>query len=264
MVIDFHTHIFPEKIAAKAISSLGFRSGNMTPVCDATIDTMKATMQSQNVDKSVVLNIATNPSQQRNVNDFAISLLTDERLIPFGSVHPDNADALDELDRLKSAGIKGIKLHPDYQNFFVDDKKMLPIYEKIASLGLITVFHSGVDIGYANTVHCTPERLARVLDCFGNAPVIAAHFGGYMMTSEVLECLCGTPVYIDTAFSFAKLPPDYARSIISAHGTDKILFGTDMPWSSPVNEIAYLNSLGLNDDDLNKILYKNAKTLLNI
>lgn len=264
MVIDFHTHLFPGKIAGKATQSLAHRAGGTTPFCDATVESMTSFMKEQGVQKSVVLNIATNPAQQKNVNDFAISLLNNESFIPFGSVHPDSENYSDELERLKEAGIKGIKLHPDYQNFFVDDDRMLPVYEKIASLGLITVFHAGVDIGYANTIHCTPERLLRVLDSFGNAPVVAAHWGGYMMYDEVMENLCGTKIYLDTAFSYAKMPPDYARNIVKAHSSDRILFGTDMPWSCPVDEIRFINSLDLDSLTVEKILCNNAKRLLNI
>ena len=264
MVIDFHTHLFPEKIAAKAVASLEHRAGGTTPFSDGTVERMETVMKQQGVDKSVVLNIATNPKQQENVNNFAISLLGNDSFVPFGSVHPDSENALDELERLKQSGIKGVKLHPDYQNFFVDDDKMLPIYEKIASLGLITVFHAGVDIGYANVVHCTPERLLRVLDSFGGAPVVAAHWGGYMMYSDVMEFLVGTKIFLDTSFSYAKMPPDYARNIVKAHGAEKILFGTDMPWSCPKDEMRFISSLELTKQECDAILCNNAKTLLDI
>ncbi len=264
MVIDFHTHLFPEKIAEKALHSLAHRSGGMTPCGDATPETMKKIINEQGVSKSVVLNIATNPRQQTNVNNFAISLLGSDCLVPFGSVHPDSENALQELERLKEAGIKGVKLHPDYQDFFVDDDKMLPIYEKIASLGLITVFHAGVDIGFANVVHCTPERLLRVLDSFGDAPVIAAHWGGYMLYNDVMNYLVGTKVYLDTSFSYSKYPPDYARNIIKEHSADKILFGTDMPWSSPKDELQFIDSLDIEETDKQKILFDNAESLLGL
>ena len=120
-------------------------------------------------------------------------------------------------DRLKAAGIKGIKLHPDYQGFFVDEKRMLPIYKKISELGFITVFHAGVDIGFPEPVHCTPTMLLRVLDAFGDAPVVAAHFGGYLLWKEVYDVLCGTDIYLDTAFSSGKMPPRYAKEIIDKH-----------------------------------------------
>lgn len=264
MIIDFHVHAFPDALAAKALPLLSKCSGGVKPNYDATISGLESYLAKNNVDYAVVLNIATNPHQEKKVNDFAISLLEKQNIIPFGSVHPDSPNALSELERLAKAGIRGIKLHPDYQHFFVDDEKMFPIYKKIAELGFITVFHAGVDIGYPKPVHCTPERLLRVLDLFDDAPVVAAHFGGWLLWDSVLEDLCGTQVYLDTAFSSGKMPPDYAKELIKAHGADKVLLGSDMPWSDTLDEVRFVQSLDLSAEDEEKILSNNAKRLLNI
>ena len=264
MMIDFPVHAFPDPVAQKAIPTLSATSGGVVPAYDGTIASLKRHLTENGVDKAVILNIATNTHQQKKVNDFAISLLSDEQLVPFGSVHPESPDALSELERLKAAGIRGIKLHPDYQNFFVDEERLFPIYEKAAELGLITVFHAGVDIGYPEPVHCTPERLARVLDRFGDAPVVAAHFGGYLLWDSVLEHLCGTKVYLDTAFSYGKIPPDYAKKILAAHDSERILLGSDMPWSTAANEVRLIRALGLSEQTVEKILSINAKRLLGI
>lgn len=264
MIIDFHVHAFPDALAAKALPLLSKCSGGVKPNYDATISGLESYLAKNNVDYAVVLNIATNPHQEKKVNDFAISLLEKKNIIPFGSVHPDSPNALSELERLAKAGIRGIKLHPDYQHFFVDDEKMFPIYKKIAELGFITVFHAGVDIGYPKPVHCTPERLLCVLDLFDDAPVVAAHFGGWLLWDSVLEDLCGTKVYLDTAFSSGKMPPDYAKELIKAHGADKVLLGSDMPWSDTLDEVRFVQSLDLSAEDEEKILSNNAKRLLNI
>lgn len=264
MIIDFHVHAFPDALAAKALPLLSKCSGGVKPNYDATISGLESYLAKNNVDYAVVLNIATNPHQEKKVNDFAISLLEKKNIIPFGSVHPGSPNALSELERLAKAGIRGIKLHPDYQHFFVDDEKMFPIYKKIAELGFITVFHAGVDIGYPKPVHCTPERLLRVLDLFDDAPVVAAHFGGWLLWDSVLEDLCGTQVYLDTAFSSGKMPPDYAKELIKAHGADKVLLGSDMPWSDTLDEVRFVQSLDLSAEDEEKILSNNAKRLLNI
>ena len=264
MIIDFHVHAFPDALAAKALPLLSKCSGGVKPNYDATISGLESYLAKNNVDYAVVLNIATNPHQEKKVNDFAISLLEKKNIIPFGSVHPDSPNALSELERLAKSGIRGIKLHPDYQHFFVDDEKMFPIYKKIAEFGFITVFHAGVDIGYPNPVHCTPERLLRVLDLFDDAPVVAAHFGGWLLWDSVLEDLCGTKVYLDTAFSSGKMPPDYAKELIKAHGADKVLLGSDMPWSDTLGEVRFVQSLDLSAEDEEKILSNNAKRLLNI
>lgn len=264
MLIDFHTHAFPDAVAEKAIPALSKCSGGVVPAYDGKIDSLKAHMRAHGVAHSVVLNIATNPHQEKKVNDFAISLLGDEMLVPFGSVHPESENALAELERLAEAGIKGIKLHPDYQNFFVDEERLFPIYKKIADLGFITVFHSGADIGYPKPVHCTPQRLLKVLDLFGDAPVVAAHFGGYMLWEEVMKHLCGTQIYFDTAFSYGKIPPDFAKEIILSHDPNRILLGSDLPWSTATNEERLIRSLQLDAAVTDAILFNNAKRLLSI
>lgn len=261
-MIDFHIHSFPDQLAVRAIPSLSACGGGIKPTYDGKISSLKSALAQNGVDMGVVLNIATNPHQQKKVNDFAISLVGDDTIVPFGSVHPDSPDALSELERLKAAGIKGVKLHPDYQGFFVDEKRLFPIYEKIAELGLITVFHAGVDIGYPEPVHCTPQRLLNILDIFGDAPVVAAHFGGYLQWDDVLEKLCGTKVYFDTAFSAGKMPPQYARKIIKAHDTKRILLGSDMPWSTAQREARLIASLNLTSEETENILCNNAKRLL--
>lgn len=264
MVIDFHTHAFPEKIAQKTIDILSEKCGDAVSEHDGTANSLVAKIKNDNCDLAVVLNISTNAKQQRNVNDFAISLLSNSNLIPFGSVHPDSEDAIAELCRIKDAGLKGIKFHPDYQGFFVDDEKMFPLYEKAAALGLITVFHAGVDIGVPDPVHCTPERLLKVLPIFGDVPVVAAHMGGYLLWEEVLEKLAGTNIYLDTSYSYGNIPPIWATKLIKKHGADKILFGSDMPWSRTGNEMKLINSLPISEEEKEQIFYKNACRILGI
>lgn len=262
MIIDFHTHCFPEKIAAAALKKLSKASGNPEPFHAGSHNDLIAFLDSKGIDKAVVLNIATNPKQQKNVNDFASSLLEYESLIPFGSVHPDSPDAVEELYRIKEMGLKGVKFHPDYQNFFVDEERMFPLYKKISELGLITVFHAGVDIGVPGDVHCTPDRLANALPVFQSAPVVAAHMGGWLMWPQVLEKLVGLELYFDTSFSFNRMPPYWAHDIIKAHGAEKILLGSDMPWSATDNEIRFIDSLDLDENERELILSKNAEKLL--
>lgn len=264
MIIDFHTHCFPDKIAGKALGVLSKASGMMYPYHSGNADSLVSALREGGADKGVVLSIATNTRQQRSVNDFAVSLLSRDELIPFGSIHPDSEDAVQELERLHEAGIKGVKFHPEYQNFFVDDDRMLPLYEKLGSLGMITVFHSGFDLGYNPPFHCTPERLSRVLDAFSGAPVVAAHFGGVAELDDTLRYLCGKDVYLDTAFACGVVAPHTAKQIIDAHSADRILFGTDLPWSSVKRSLGFVDCLGLSDEDYKKITGGNARRLLNI
>lgn len=263
MVIDFHTHCFPDKIAKNTIEKLSYISGGLIPQTDGTKDSLFYLMSKDGVDKSVVLSIATNANQQKKVNDFAISLES-EKIIPFGSVYPFSEDWEEELERLKDNGIKGIKLHPDYQQFFVDDERLFPIYKKIEKLEFILIFHAGEDFGFPPPYKATPERLKKVITLI-ETPVVCAHWGGLSMGEDVLKHLCGNDnCYFDTAFGYGTMPKDMAKRILDKKGTDKILFGSDCPWNSPSWDIGMLKTMGLTTDEEDKILYKNAEKLLGI
>lgn len=263
MIIDFHTHAFPQRIAERAIDKLSFTSGGLAPQTNGSAESLKEEMKKDGVDISVVLSIATNPAQQNNVNNFAAELNGDASLYAFGSVHPDAPDALSELERIKSLGLKGVKFHPEYQKFYVDAEKMKPIYKKISSLGLITVFHAGYDYGYAPPYHCMPENMARALKWF-DSPVIAAHWGGVNSGMQVLKHLAGLPIWFDVSFGYAAIPRGIALMITEKHTPDKMLFGSDMPWHRPSWEMRLINTLGLSDSEKDKIYFKNAAKLLSI
>lgn len=261
MLIDFHTHAFPEKIAEKAINKLSFASGGLTPHTDGTFADLKRLLKESKIDKAVVLSIATNGTQQAKVNDFAASINDNENIFAFGSVFPESSDALYELERIKALGLKGVKLHPDYQGFSVDDEKMKPIYKKISELGLITVFHAGQDYGFPPPYGATPEKLEKALSWF-DSPVVAAHYGGIGCGEEVLGRLCGKDIYFDTSFGYGTLPKYYAQKIIERHGADKILFGTDTPWHTAKMEISLLDTLQISPAEFQKITHLNAEKLL--
>jgi len=263
MIIDFHTHSFPARIVDNAMGELIRRFGNMVPTYDGSEEGMQKYAEELGVDYCVVLNIATNPRQQANVNNFAASS-NHGRIVSFGSVHPMAEDAFAEVDRIKALGLKGIKLHPDYQDFWIDDKRFFPLYRKIGQLGLITVFHAGQDMGCFEPVHCTPERLATILPLFGGAPVVAAHMGSNYMWREVEEQLCGKDIYFDTAYTYGNMPPAQGRRIAQKHGVDRILLGSDMPWSRTTDEMRYIQSWGFSDGENAKIFGENAAKLLNL
>ena len=192
MLIDFHAHAFLDKLAAGAVSSLAAKAG-FTPFTDGTVSGTEALMKSQAVDRFVVLNIAVSPRTERHVNDFALSLLGKENIIPFGSVHPDSENALSELERLKKAGVRGIKFHNEYQNFFVDDEKAFPIYERCAKLGFIMLFHGGADRGFSPPVKTKPKCMRRVALRFPEAKIVVAHLGGQDMQEEAVQASPSIP-----------------------------------------------------------------------
>ncbi|MBO4941402.1 MAG: amidohydrolase family protein [Clostridia bacterium] len=263
MVIDFHTHAFPEKIAQKAIEKLAYTSGGLIPQHKGTLESLKEEMDKDGVDVSVVLGIATNPKQQQNVNNFAAEINADSRFVGFGSVHPDAPDVLFELERIKELGLKGVKFHPEYQNFFVDEEKMKPIYKKISQLGLITIFHAGHDLGYSEPFHCMPENLERALGWF-SAPVVAAHWGGAGCAKLVEKHLAGCDVWFDLSFGYGTMPKSFAQKIVDKHTPDRLLFGSDMPWHRPSWEMRLIESLDISKEDKDKIYYQNAQKLLDL
>ena len=263
MLIDFHTHAFPDKIAERAMANLSHAAGGLYPQTRGNLSSLKEELQKDGVDLAVVQCIATKPGQQKAVNDFAFRINETPGFLAFGSVHPDAPDAFEELERIKAAGLKGIKLHPEYQGFYVDEARLKPLYRRISELGFITLFHAGQDFGYMPPFRCTPERMKRALAWF-DAPVVAAHWGGKGYGEEVLELLCGEHVYFDTAFGYSTMPKQMAQAIIDRHGTDRILFGSDLPWHRPAWEMRLLNSLDLSDADREKIYFRNAMKLLGL
>ncbi len=263
MLIDFHTHAFPEKIASRAMGKLSFEGGGLVPQTDGTLASLKAEMTKDGVDISVVHSIATNPRQQSSVNTYAIEMNRDPAIVSFGSVHPDAPDALEELERIHAAGLKGVKLHPEYQRFYAGDERMKPIYRKISQLGLITLFHAGYDYGFPPPYHCMPDQLLAARKWL-DSPIVAAHWGGADCGVEVLEKLCGLDIWFDLSFGYGCMPKPIAQAIVDKHTPDRLLFGSDMPWHRPSWELRLINALDLTPGDREKILYRNAQVLLDL
>ena len=220
-------------------------------------------MREQGVDRFAVLNIAVSPKTERHVNDFAISLLDrGDTVLPFGSVHPSSPDAFSELERLKNAGVCGIKFHNEYQNFFVDDESAFPVYERCAELGFIMLFHGGADRGFSPPVKTAPRRMRRVALRFPQAKIIVAHLGGQDMQQEAIDELADTNVYIDTSFVSRSVEPSVAERSIRAFGFDRVIFGSDCPWDTPANTVAFLQAMDFSQEEYEKIYSKNALKIL--
>ncbi|MEA4889181.1 MAG: amidohydrolase family protein [Clostridiaceae bacterium] len=262
-MIDFHMHIFPDQLAGRALSTISRNSGGLEPCFDGTLAGLQTLMKSNGIDNGVVLMIATKPEQETAINRFAIEH-SHGNLLFFGSVHPHSKNIRKNLQMLKEAGIRGIKLHPEYQNFSVDDPEVLPVYQMIAEMGFITVFHAGLDIGFDVPGRCRPAALARILPYFEGAPVVAAHLGGYMLWEEVERELVGKPIFFDTAYSYGTIPLPLVNRIIREHGVERILFGSDTPWSNPGQEITFINHLTLTAAEKNAVLDHNARRLLGL
>ena len=265
MVIDFHTHIFPDKIAERSIEALETVSG-ITAATDGTLQGLLVSMEKESVDLSVILPVVTKPSQFETVNQFAaeINEKYKGKLISFGGIHPDSEDYKAELNRIKELGLPGIKLHPDYQGVMIDDERNMRIIEYADSLGLIIMVHAGVDIGLPNPVHCPPDKAAKVIDALKPDKLILAHFGGWKQWEEVYELLAGKHVYFDTSFTFDYIEQEMFLKILQKHGHEKVLFATDSPWSDVGKAVETVQNMPLGQDVIEDILSRNAKKLLEI
>ena len=268
MVVDFHVHCFPDRLALRAIPELA-AAGGIQPYSDGTVSGLRRSMREAGVSLSVVQPVATRPQQVRVINAWAAeqeairrSSRQPEQLLFFGTLHPDLVDWREEIGRIREDGLLGIKFHPDYQGFFVDEERMWPFYEALLQEGLIILFHAGEDVGFPPPVHCTPEGLARVLHRFPGGRIVAAHMGGYRCWEGVARHLVGKEIYFDTSFSFADLGAAGMARLIRAHGPRKVLFGTDSPWTGQKESLASIQGLDLPPGAEERILYRNALSLL--
>lgn len=278
MIIDFHTHTFPDKIAAAAIEKL--KSASHTKAFTGGTDSeLLASMATCGIDKSVVLPVATNPKKIPHINDISAAKNGQNGLIYFAAMHPDFEDAKNEIRRIKSMGITGIKLHPVYQDIDFDDIRTLRILEYAEENELITVVHAGLDVGFPGVERCTPKMIKNAVSAISPKKLVLAHMGGWKMWQKAAEMLSGRGLFIDTSFSIGKMTEetpyyseeelkllnfDEAKSVIDAFGENNVLFGTDSPWSDQKNEIENILNLPIGDDVREKIFYKNAKGLLGI
>ncbi len=271
MLIDFHTHIFPDAIAPRTIQALiggiakeqgeAYLEGKTLHYTDATLQGLLASMEEQGVNRSVCLPIVTKLSQTESINRFAEGI-RNEKTLSFGSLHPMQEDWEQVLESLAERGFRGIKLHPQFQFCDMDAPESVRIIRKAEQLGLLVMFHAGVDIGLPPPVYATPEKICHVLEYTEGSHLIAAHLGGWQMWDDVERYLVGTPVYLDTAFIKDHIAPGQAKRIIENHGAEKILFGSDSPWERPADTLAFLQSLGLSQEQLDCITHKNALQLL--
>ena len=260
-VIDVHTHVWPDAVAPRAIDALT-DGARPQPYYDGTVDGLVRQMDAVGVDVSVLQPVATRPDQVRSINDFSASLRT-PRLVAFGAMHPGLDDPEREVERMAELGIRGMKFHPEFQDFDPNDPRMHRIYRRAADLGLIILFHAGVDPAY-ETVRGVPTTFKRIITGYPDLTIILAHLGGYRVWEDVAEHLMGERVYLDTAYTLGHLPAADVAAIIRGHGTDRILFGSDGPWRDAADDIRELAELGLEHDQLEAIYWRNAAQLLDL
>jgi predicted TIM-barrel fold metal-dependent hydrolase len=261
MIIDIHTHIYPDKAAQKAVVGIGTFYGVSIPERAGTADDLIAIGTQAGIDRFVMLPCAKNGLQVRKINDFTASVRDahPKRIIPFGTLHPDMANPDDEIDRIIALGFRGIKIHPDFQHINIDDEGMFRLYSLLEGR-LPVLFHTG-------DYRCDrshPARLARVIDAFPRLTVVAAHFGGWGMAGMGWECLHDKRCYIDISSSYAMMGPTLMTELIRRFGVERTLFGSDYPMYDPIEAVHEVERLGLTDDERERVLYRNAQTLLGL
>lgn len=261
MIVDFHTHIFPPAIREKAMHKLETNSG-LTPAYDGSPEALVEYGRGNGVGWSVTLPVATNPDKVESINDYAISLLNMPGIVSFGGMHHEFAGWKAELARIKAAGIRGIKLHPEYQGgVYINDGRLVDIMRECGRLGLIVSSHCGDDWAYPGCDHCAPAMIAEILPAMPETVFVASHFGSFHMANEVLDHLVGKRVWIDTSISFVEQPEQCAE-ITRTHHSDKLLFATDSPWADQKLAVDFIRELRLDRELTEKIYFRNAFDLL--
>ena len=269
MIIDIHTHIFPEKIAKKTIEYLS-EKGGIPPFSDGSFTGLLSEMEKGGVSIAINLPVVTAPRQFESINSFAADInaspdVDGARIISFAGIHPRCEDIEGKMKFIAESGFIGVKLHPDYQETFIDDEGYVEILECAKKYDLVVVTHAGVDGGYRGCpVRCTPDRVKGLIDRVGYGKFVLAHMGANERAEEVIDTLCGLDVYFDTAYVLRNMSRETFMRMLEKHGADRILFASDSPWSSIEGDVKIIKSFGLGKEIEDKIFYENAKGLLGI
>lgn len=260
-IIDFHVHVYPDAIARKAADNVReFYDGIGNNSIDGSVETLLRHGKQAGIAGFAILPVATKPERTRHINEFIVQqAAAHSEFYGFGTVHADMEGLMDEVDFIQHSGLRGIKIHPDYQTFAIDDPRMFPVYEQIQGVMPI-VFHMG-DLRYD---YSHPARLRNVLEQFPNLQAVAAHFGGYQMRDVAREVLTNTKCLFDTSSSLMFMEPGVAEEHIRHYGAERFMYGTDFPMWDPVVEVERFFNLDLTDDEKEQIAWKTAAQLLKL
>ena len=257
-IIDFHTHVYPDRLADKATQATCDFYGLCTDQT-GTVEQLQQKGQAAGIDRFVLLPVAVHPQGVRRVNEFIVEQVREHpEFYGFGPVHPDLEDMTGEIDYIRSSGLLGVKLHPDMQEINTDDERLFPLNERLRAIGMPLFVHCGDE--HRDFSH--PRRLRRVLDRFPGLTVIAAHLGGWSKWEEALACLQDTDCYLDISSCMMFMPPERVVAYVRAFGAHRVLFGTDFPIWDPVTEVRSLMALPLTDDEKEQVFYRNAGRII--
>ena len=260
-IIDAHCHIYPDRIAQKASASTG-DFYDLTPLLDGKISTLLKEGEKAGIEHFVVQSVATAPNQVSSINRFIASSVAESngKFTGLGTLHPDSKTIKEDVEEIIALGLKGVKLHPDIQQFKIDDYRMLKIYE-LCEGRLPILLHTGDSrFDYSN-----PNRMKPILNIYTDLTVIGAHLGGWSMWQEAAENLCRYKnFYVDSSSSLYALSPEKAKQFIMAYGTKRVLFGTDYPMWNPKTELDLFMGLDLTEQEREDILYNNAARMFGL
>ncbi len=258
-ICDAHAHIFPQKISQKAVSSIGDFYNIPMAFKNGVSEELIKSGSRIGTTHYLVCSTATVPHQVKSINDFIVNECSlHPEFVGFGTLHPDYDDIGSEVERIINSGLKGIKIHPDFQQFYIDEDKAFKIYKAIE--GRLPIL---IHMGDSRYDYSRPKRLENVMKACPDLDVFAAHLGGYERWDEAVACLFGKNIHFDSSSSLEFISPEFSKDIIRGFGADRIFFGTDFPMWDHYGEIQRFMKLGLTDDENKKILSKNFKEYFN-
>lgn len=260
--IDAHCHIYPEKIASRAVAGTDTFYGEKS-LCKGTSGDLVERGIKAGIDHFIVQSVATTPHQVRSINEFIANEVQNSQglFTGLGTLHPDSTDIKGDIEHILELGLHGVKLHPDIQAFKIDDYRCLKIYELCEQKNIPILLHTGDSrFDYSN-----PNRLLPVLQIYTNLKVVGAHLGGWSVWDEAKEKLQNLPnFYVDCSSCFGFISKEKVKELIRHYGADRVLFGTDYPMWLPEKEIEALLSLSLDESEIKCILNINAKKVFNL
>ena len=260
MIIDFHTHYYPDDLAYRALHGVD-------DVCEGdnngTYDGLKRAMLNAGVDRAVVLAVCNRPGHEEKINSFILGK-TDETIIPFFSVHPYSENAPYLVRKYADLGIKGIKLHPNMQQFRLNDERLLPLCRAIRDSGIIALFHCGKPGRTATSFDVYPSDFLPLMDILDPEHTVLAHTGGYGISDSEINVLRSINVYTDLSLAASQFTPDRMKSILEFLPADRMLFGSDSPWRDIKASLDFIRCLCKNDTALQQLMHANAEKLLGL
>lgn len=265
MIIDAHTHIYPDLVAGKAISTIIENGrGQVKAYADGTYEGLLESMDNAEINYSVVLPVATGMGHGSSILEWIRSAVhRSPRLIFFGSVHPEDPGYRKTIDGMRDEGIQGIKFHPGYQGFPADSDAALDAYEYILSREMVLHFHSGFDPSLPHCDYTSVERFSRILKRFPGAKIILAHAGGMDQWQEVIDLLSGRGCYFDIAYVLEKMKASDTARELYRQNEDYFVFGTDSPWCDQGAYVRMIReSVTLTPEQKDKMFYKNILKLI--